>query len=240
MLSSLVYQNNHIDIEVKVGDAQPWRLTGIYGEPNKNLRRRTWDILSKLARYSNLPWCVIRDWNNILIQSEKKGGVVYPQVLIDGFNNILEEIKLTDIELCGQPYTWERGRNTEAWMEIRRYLAMVSRIWGLSFPLAKLYNVEGSPSDHSPIFIDIGSNLILKQKRIFKFENAWLLEPLCAQIVKSSWEEDANLNIMHKVQHRGENFDHWGREITCCFSKRIKECKMKLKQLRVLWLQSGE
>lgn len=33
--------NNHIDVEVKVKDAQPWRLTGFYGEPNRNFRRRT-------------------------------------------------------------------------------------------------------------------------------------------------------------------------------------------------------
>lgn len=51
-----------------------WRLTGLYGEPNRALRRRTWDLLRNLARDSNLPWCVIGDVNNVLNGSDKVGG----------------------------------------------------------------------------------------------------------------------------------------------------------------------
>lgn len=129
---------------------------------------------------------------------------------------MLEDTDLSDLEWYGHPYTWECGRNTKVWMEIRLDRAMVNRPWGLLFPLVKLYNLKGSSSDHSPIFLDVGSNQAVKQKRSFKSENAWLLEPQCVQIVQSSWEEDASLNIIQKVRHCGENLDHRGRKITGC------------------------
>ncbi|KAK1365326.1 hypothetical protein POM88_040887 [Heracleum sosnowskyi] len=54
----LGYSRNHIDIEISVAGMQPWRLTGLYGEPDRAQRKKTWDLLRHLARDSNLPWCV--------------------------------------------------------------------------------------------------------------------------------------------------------------------------------------
>lgn len=49
-----------------------WRLTGLYGEPDRTQRRKTWDLLQNLAKDSNLPWCVIGDLNNVVSQDDKK------------------------------------------------------------------------------------------------------------------------------------------------------------------------
>lgn len=97
----LSLSKNHIDVELTIRDLPPWRLTGFYGEPDRNLRRRTWDLLRHLARDSNLPWCTIGDLNNIVSQLDKRGGVAYPQKLIDGFNKVLIDTGLQDMELNG-------------------------------------------------------------------------------------------------------------------------------------------
>ncbi|XP_017256280.1 uncharacterized protein LOC108225836 [Daucus carota subsp. sativus] len=145
-LSSL--SQNHIDVELTTQDSQTWRLTGFHGEPNRNLRRRTWDLLSNLARDSNLPWCIIGDLNIITSQQDKKGGAAYPQRLIDGFNALLEETGLHDI-------------------------------------------------------------------------------------IKDNWEGDnEGSSIIQKVKQCAEHLDTWGKEITGYFGKRLKACKMQLKQLR--------
>lgn len=68
----LSFSQHHIDIEVNVAGMNPWRLTGIYGEPDRAQRRKTWDLLRHLARDSNLPWCVIGDLNNVCSQIEKR------------------------------------------------------------------------------------------------------------------------------------------------------------------------
>lgn len=68
---------NHIDVEIRVDGKQTWRLSGVYGEPDRNQRRKTWDLLQNLARDSNLSWCVIGDLNNIVSQEDKSGGAPY-------------------------------------------------------------------------------------------------------------------------------------------------------------------
>ncbi|KAK1366218.1 hypothetical protein POM88_041779 [Heracleum sosnowskyi] len=95
---------HHIDVEVNINGMQTWRLTGFYGEPKRSKRRKTWDLLRNLARDSNLPWCTIGDMNNIVSQEDKKGGTLYPQRLLDGFNEVLENTGLKDLELYGHQY----------------------------------------------------------------------------------------------------------------------------------------
>lgn len=66
----------------------------------------------------------------------------------------------------------------------------------------------------------------------FRFENAWLLEPMCQQIVDAYWKEDEGIDIQGKVKACSDILAVWGKDITCNFSKAIKECKRKLKTLR--------
>lgn len=136
-VSLLSMSNNHIDVAISMPGMQTWRLTGFYGEPIRSQRRRTWNLLRNLARDANLPWCIIGDMNNISSQADKKGGLAYPQWLVDGFNDVVEEAGLSDMELQGHQFTWERGRGTDAWLEIRLDRALVSSNWLELFPYAK-------------------------------------------------------------------------------------------------------
>ncbi|XP_074352813.1 uncharacterized protein LOC141691964 [Apium graveolens] len=226
------YSQNHIDIEVSMSGIAPWRLTGFYGEPVRNQRRRTWDLLRTLARDSNLPWCVIEDMNNITSQADTRGGANYPTWLVDGFNEIIAEVGLVDMDMVGYQYTWERGRGTENWIEMRLDRVLTSDSWLDVFPLAKLYSLEGSPSDHAAIFLEPKRRSTENRRRRFRFENAWLTEPLCYQIVKDNWEGSRDLYIMQKIKQCGERLDLWGKDVTGSFSTRIKKCKVELKQLR--------
>lgn len=73
----LSYSINHIDVETSVLGMGNWRFTGFYGEPNRTSRRRTWDLLRNLARDANMSWCVMGDLNNIVAQTDKRGGAPY-------------------------------------------------------------------------------------------------------------------------------------------------------------------
>lgn len=57
------------------------------------------------------------------------------------------------------------------------------------------------------------------------------MEPMCFQIIKDRWEEENDINVSQKVKKCAESLEVWGREITGCFGRRIKECKIKLKEL---------
>uniref|UniRef100_A0A803PQB4 Endonuclease/exonuclease/phosphatase n=1 Tax=Cannabis sativa TaxID=3483 RepID=A0A803PQB4_CANSA len=181
--------SNHIDVVVRAPNCIPWCLTGIYGEPNQSFRFRTWQLIETLAASSHLPWCIIGDLNNIGDQSEKRGGRLYPHSLIHGFQSVLSRCNLVDLKLHGHPYTWERGKGTAKWVEIRLDKALVSQLWLDSFPQAVLTNCDVSSSDHMPIYLQPEPTAITNFVYHFKFENAWTREPLYSQIVQSYWED---------------------------------------------------
>lgn len=109
---------------------------------------------------------------------------------------------------------------------------LTSDSWLDVFPLAKLYSLEGSPSDHAAICLEPKRRSTENRRRRFRFENAWLTESLCYQIVKDNWEGSKDLDIMQKIKQCGKRLDLWGKDVTCNFSTRIKKCKVELKQLR--------
>ncbi|XP_074342671.1 uncharacterized protein LOC141680306 [Apium graveolens] len=158
--------------------------------------------------------------NNVVSRWDKKSGSLYPNWLIEGFNKVLMDTSLIDMELVGHQFTWERGRGTKQWMEVRMDRALTIVSWLQMFPFAKLYNLKGSPSDHSPI--PMLPNIVNKnvKRRIFHFKNEWLTEPMCRSLVAGKWE-NGDTDIQSKVKRYSEKLDEWGIEVTSKFSSRI-------------------
>ncbi|XP_060972000.1 uncharacterized protein LOC115703869 [Cannabis sativa] len=170
----LGYSNNHIDLQISISPSTPsWRLTGFYGEPNRNRRSDSWALLQSLRDRSSLPLCVIGDINNIICQEDKRGGRPYPQWLLTGFQQTLLHCGLEDLELQGHHHR-------------------------------------------------------------FRFENSWLKEPLCLEIVRDAWSEEQNGNISNKIKLCVERLLSWGKELTGNLNQRIKAYKNDLQKLHGL------
>ncbi|KAK1378351.1 hypothetical protein POM88_025095 [Heracleum sosnowskyi] len=86
------------------------------------------------------------------LSSKKKMEWVRTKVGFQGM--VVVEAQGRSGELYGHPFTWERGRDTDSWLEIHLDRAMATKTWFDLFPTAKLYNLEGSPSDHSAISLE--------------------------------------------------------------------------------------
>lgn len=111
---------NHIDVTV----AEPitnekWRFTGIYGFPDESQRPKTWDLLRKLRPLSSLPWLCAGDFNEILFNSEKKGGVPKSLNQLQVFHDAVNECFFQDMGFEGYPFTWSNGREGEANVQLR-------------------------------------------------------------------------------------------------------------------------
>ncbi|XP_074322731.1 uncharacterized protein LOC141659702 [Apium graveolens] len=143
-------------------------FNGVLCEPDRNKRRITGELLRNLARDVNLPWCVVGDLNNIVSSKDKKGGEPYPDWLIKGFNEVIRDTNLVDLELTRHQFTWERGRDTDDWMEIRLDRALTNESWLNYFPLAKLYNLDGAPSDHSVILLV--PQILNRKPKVYRFK----------------------------------------------------------------------
>uniref|UniRef100_A0A803PR19 Reverse transcriptase domain-containing protein n=1 Tax=Cannabis sativa TaxID=3483 RepID=A0A803PR19_CANSA len=226
----LRYSTNFIDIQIESPNSTPWRLTGLYGEPNREQRHHTWNLIRNLQQLSTLPWCIIGDLNNVTSHNDKRGGNNYPQRLIDGFNQTLSDCRLIDLDIVGYPFTWERGRGTPNLIEVRLDRALVSHSWTNFFTTAQLFNLELTASDHCPILLQPTVQHVFVPAHQFRFENALLHEPLCFQVVKKVWEAHTDCNILERLRICGENLAVWGRDYTGNFKQRISKCKAEIKR----------
>ncbi|KAL0424119.1 UNVERIFIED_CONTAM: hypothetical protein Sradi_0946700 [Sesamum radiatum] len=70
------YSRYHIDVSVRLENSEDWwRFSGVYGEPDTSKRTEFWNLLSRLHDQSPRPWLCAGDFNEILEQFEKKGGL---------------------------------------------------------------------------------------------------------------------------------------------------------------------
>lgn len=82
---------------------------------NCNARQNeSWDCLRSLASISNLPWCVMGDFNDRIKASEKIGGRPGLIHYLVGFQEALADCILANIGMMGYQFIWERGRGLEA------------------------------------------------------------------------------------------------------------------------------
>lgn len=110
--------------------------------------------MRELKDKSELPWCLIGDFNNVMAQVDKRGGNPYPNWLLEGFQRAVDDCGLLDLDLIGYQYTWERGRGTDGWIEVRLDREMTTVDWVGRFRLARLFNLQVSLSDHCAIYLD--------------------------------------------------------------------------------------
>ncbi|KAL5546787.1 hypothetical protein UlMin_006474 [Ulmus minor] len=87
----------YIDAIISSSDIIPWRFSGIYGDPNPNQRKNTWELIQRLCLVDHGPWICCGDFNEILDVSEKLGGREKPQCGIDNFRRSIDLCHLIDL-----------------------------------------------------------------------------------------------------------------------------------------------
>uniref|UniRef100_A0A803PNG6 RNase H type-1 domain-containing protein n=1 Tax=Cannabis sativa TaxID=3483 RepID=A0A803PNG6_CANSA len=191
--------------------------------------RRSGEIRMLKAK-SNLSWCIIGDLNNVTSQSDKREGNSYPNWLIDGFCETLTKCELVDMDLFGYPFTWERGRGSSEWVEVRIDRALVSQTWLHLFPSGKLWNLEATTSDHSPLNLVLSHSAGAVKVRVFRFENSWLKEPLCFKIIEDVWSSNSGSHVSDKIKFCSDALLIWGKDYFGNFQERLNKCKTEMKK----------
>ncbi|XP_019163494.1 PREDICTED: uncharacterized protein LOC109159838 [Ipomoea nil] len=228
----LNYSQNHIDLEVSLPNGRPWRLTCFYGYPNRDRRRASWDFLRSLKGASDLPWVVLGDFNDILMQSEKRGRLPHPNGLLEGFGDALDDCGLMTLPMVGYPFTWERFKGTVDWVEERSDRVVTCADWRELFDRARVFNLQTDLSDHSALFLDIYGVAPSIRPRGFKFENAWLLDDGCRAVVEDEWSVSAGMGLQARLESCGRGLRRWGGERHHRFGKRIEEIRREMGTLR--------
>ncbi|XP_019163599.1 PREDICTED: uncharacterized protein LOC109159940 [Ipomoea nil] len=226
------YSTNHIDLEISLPDKPLWRLTCYYGFAQRDRRRAAWDFLRSLKGVSDLPWVVLGDFNDLLMQADKRGRLPHPVGLIEGFAEALDDCGLMTLPMIGYPYTWERGKETARWVEEHLDRLVANIDWLQGNDRARVFNIQTDSSDHTALFLDIGGVDHVLRPRGFRFENAWLLDGGCREVVEREWSNTPGLALQARLGVCGRGLRRWGGDRHHKYGKRVEGIKKEINGLR--------
>jgi len=102
-------------IDVTVNEEGGWRFTGLYGEPEWNHKVLMWEAIRSLKGEPTTPWLIMGDFNEILYNSEKKGGRSRSQRQLQSFHDILSKCELNDMGFRGICLHGEEAKYESDW-----------------------------------------------------------------------------------------------------------------------------
>ena len=187
----------HIDAIVNSGSKEAWRLTGFYGEPDRDRREEGWNMLRMLRSRSELPWCCFGDFNELLKVGDKRGGAPWSHNQMQQFKDVLDHYGFVNLGFSGPAFTW-RGRRRGEWIWERLDRGVVNYDWLEKFPTGRIRNLPCITSDHYPILLTLdaeGEKQRWKRKS-FRFEAMWLTDSGCHHTVSKAWESNPTSALM--------------------------------------------
>lgn len=126
----------------------------IYGPTGVKKRVELWERLSRLGVNRKESWCVFGDFNDILHNGEKIGGVWRADESFDPFNQMINVCKLEELQSQGNAFTWGGMRNN-LWVQTRLDRCFGSRAWFQKFPCFNQSFLDKRGSDHRPVLIHL-------------------------------------------------------------------------------------
>jgi len=228
---------NHIDLEVLETGSDKWRFTGIYGEPQSDLKYKTWERMEWLKDQDNeqLPWLYVGDFNEILFHHEKEGGS-RSQSCLDLFKGALEVYELDDLGFSGDIFTW-RNKQTIGNTHIRERLdwAVANAGWRMKFPLMHVKNGDPYHSDHRTVVVLTET---LPQRKGsgggFNFEASWIQAEGCPKVIEEAWESSsgADCSLRESIRGMAASLKDWSVNVLGDLEKRLKKAKKELEKWR--------
>ena len=92
-------------------------------------------------------------------------------------------------------------------MRARLDRGMANSAWLQLFPSAEIHHLVVASSDHMGVFLDtMGAEVVgsggRRQRRMFRFEKAWLKEPGCEATIAEAWDVQPIGTAMYRVAEK--------------------------------------
>lgn len=84
------------------------------------------------------PIVYLGNFNDLLCVTDKEDNLPHSLSLLEGFRSVVEDYQLTELELCGGKFTWEKERGSNGWVKDRLDMAFFIVSWWSKFPLCNL------------------------------------------------------------------------------------------------------
>ncbi|KAH0692608.1 hypothetical protein KY285_019705 [Solanum tuberosum] len=178
-------------------------ITAVYARCSAIERLELWEDLEFIASQT-APWLVGGDFNTIVNESEKLGGLPVTQVETQDFTQCINACALNELKFRGSVFTWWNGRIEESCIFKRLDRVFGNNSFMTLLPESEVHHLIRHGSDHAPLHVLCNSNqdLIVKP---FKFLNFWIKHSSFKKIVEDSWTTQATgspFSILHMKMKR--------------------------------------
>ncbi|XP_019241599.1 PREDICTED: uncharacterized protein LOC109221581 [Nicotiana attenuata] len=186
----LINSEQQITMKLTNMDTQnSYIITIVYAKCDPIERIELWDNMYYLARDMTSPWLVAGDFNVILDEEEKFGGLPVSLNEVADFRHCVNTCNLTDLGFKGSIFTWWNGRAGEDCIFKRLDRCLANIEFQEMFPTIEVNHLSKTGSDHSPLFLTCKTDAI-PIKKAFKFLNFWIKHPTFKTVVKDNWRID--------------------------------------------------
>ena len=240
------FSKYHIDSIINKGNDEAWRFTGFYGEPATHKRIEAWNKLRLLNTKHNLPWLCARDFNEITRHSKKLGGNSRSQDQMQLFRDVIDvidECGFLDLGYMDDQFTWRKhfADGHSLWERLDRGLA--NHDWFMKFSGSKVHHLHLDSSDHSPLWITLDGLDIPSFSKPFRFEEMWLSDHGCSDIIEAVWlsKEGGEVqdHVICKIDKCGKELREWNRNCFGNVRTMLSRKRKELKEAEKVAMRSG-
>lgn len=121
------------------------------------------------------------------------------------FTDMIDECGFMDLGYMSTNFTWSKHFEDghSIWKRLDKALATSN--WLLGFLGTRVTHLLCHTLDHTPFLINLFGLEIPPRKRIFRFEEMWLLDSLYGETIKTSWlasvRSRASIDVLMKVEN---------------------------------------
>uniref|UniRef100_A0A803Q5N3 Reverse transcriptase domain-containing protein n=1 Tax=Cannabis sativa TaxID=3483 RepID=A0A803Q5N3_CANSA len=199
-------------------DGPSFHFTAFYGAPAIHEIIASWTLLERLAdNFSNQPWLVIGDFNEILSNIDKEGGPQQNERLMNDFRACLDHCNLNDTPYDGDSFTWIKNCTAATTLKERLDWCFINNLWDNVFGLPQVSHLDYFHSDHRAIAAVIATQndpvQQSKRRSRFHFEKLWLADDESREIISHCWLDQSSHNpienVLNNLEACATNLQKW-------------------------------
>lgn len=214
----------------------PWLITCVYGPTLWHLREGFWHELDVVANSFGGPWICVVDFNCLVADWEKQGGLPLASLSLNPLQNFINTHGLIDLGFSDSPFTWSNNRDGLANIRERLDRGLANCAYRTLLPRAIIVHLVRSASDHSPLFLDTAGGAP-PLKKLFHFESFWLADVGCEEVVDRSWNVTTVGSLAFRLclctKDTKKELKHWNIHHFGCIQNNIGRFRHSL-----AWVQS--
>ena len=124
------------------------------------------------------------------------------------FRDVIDECGFIDLGFIGSQFTWQKHfmDGHSIWERLDRGFA--NNDWFMQFAGTKIHHLSSNASDHCPLWIIPDGLEIPNITKPFRFEEIWLSDRGCSNVVEAVWtsheEAEPSIKVIKKIKKMWE------------------------------------